>query len=270
MKPSQGYYSIIQYCPDLMRLEGANVGVVLFCPELGRIQARTAKGNQRIRRFFGSEDDDWAQINAVKFSIEQRLKVEGERFQSLADLEQFIATRGNEIRLTPARSIRVVDFDTELQRLFDRLVGGRARREEARAVRNTLELAFAQAGVDHYLEKKVSVPLAAWHQRVKAPYGFQNGRFNLIKPAPFQGLKPSNVLNRVSRYAVEGDLLYEHPDAKRGDLKLIVVGQFGPDQQEEQSAAEEVFRKNHTELYTSEDLDRLIRLIKTTGKQPAV
>ena len=35
MKPSRGYYCIIQYCPDLGRLEAANIGVLLFCPDRG-------------------------------------------------------------------------------------------------------------------------------------------------------------------------------------------------------------------------------------------
>jgi hypothetical protein len=31
--PVRGYYSILQFVPDLKRSEGANIGVVLFCPE---------------------------------------------------------------------------------------------------------------------------------------------------------------------------------------------------------------------------------------------
>ena len=32
--PTRGYYSLIQFCPDTCRLEVANVGVVLYCPEV--------------------------------------------------------------------------------------------------------------------------------------------------------------------------------------------------------------------------------------------
>jgi hypothetical protein len=97
MNPSKGYYSLIQYCPDLSRLEAANVGVVLFCPERHFIRARTTNSVQRIRRFFGSEDRDWGQIRQARTAIEERLAVEADRFRTLQDLEQFIATRGNEI-----------------------------------------------------------------------------------------------------------------------------------------------------------------------------
>ena len=83
METSKGYYSLIQYCPDLARLEAANIGVILFCPERGFLRAKTAQGNDRIRRFFGSQDNDWTQINAVKNAIINRLEVTGKDFKNL-------------------------------------------------------------------------------------------------------------------------------------------------------------------------------------------
>ena len=41
MNATKGYFSLVQYCPDLARQEAANVGVVLFCPDLQFIRART-------------------------------------------------------------------------------------------------------------------------------------------------------------------------------------------------------------------------------------
>jgi len=51
VKPTRGYYWIIQYCPDLGRLEAANIGVLLFCPDR-EIKARMASDNGRIRHFW--------------------------------------------------------------------------------------------------------------------------------------------------------------------------------------------------------------------------
>jgi len=34
MTAHKGYYSVVQYCRDRSRLEAANTGVLLFCPEL--------------------------------------------------------------------------------------------------------------------------------------------------------------------------------------------------------------------------------------------
>ena len=31
---TKGYYSAIQYCPDRSRMEAANVGVMLLCPQI--------------------------------------------------------------------------------------------------------------------------------------------------------------------------------------------------------------------------------------------
>ena len=74
MNASKGYYSLIQYCPDLSRLEAANVGVLLFCPERQFIQARVSHNNDRIRRFFSPEQTDWPQLNALKDSVARRLR----------------------------------------------------------------------------------------------------------------------------------------------------------------------------------------------------
>ena len=49
MKPSKGCYSLIQYCPDLGRLEAANVGVLLFCPEPHFLKAQL-RHPPRVRR----------------------------------------------------------------------------------------------------------------------------------------------------------------------------------------------------------------------------
>ena len=42
---NKAYYCLIQYCPDMSRLEAANVGVVLFCPEKGFLAARMSRDN---------------------------------------------------------------------------------------------------------------------------------------------------------------------------------------------------------------------------------
>ena len=46
MSTARGYYSILRYIPDLERGEGANIGVVLFCPALKFLKARTARGGR--------------------------------------------------------------------------------------------------------------------------------------------------------------------------------------------------------------------------------
>ncbi|MFN5907792.1 MAG: DUF3037 domain-containing protein [Planctomyces sp.] len=73
MKPQKGYYSIVQYCPDLSRLEAANIGVLLFCPDSGFLKVLTSANNGRIIRFFGSAGHDWKRINTIKSGLQDRL-----------------------------------------------------------------------------------------------------------------------------------------------------------------------------------------------------
>src|SRR5262249_55766133 len=147
MSPVKGYYSLIQYCPDLSRLEAANIGVLLFCPEPHFIDARTASSNQRIRRFFGSGERDWARVNAAKAATEDRVKAEGEHFRTLEDLERSTATRANEIQLTPPRPMKVFNPAQDLELLFEELVGGPARRRAVEPVVQKLGESLAEASV---------------------------------------------------------------------------------------------------------------------------
>ncbi len=266
MKPIQGYYSLIQYCPDLSRLEAANVGVLLFCPEPHFLRARTTDSVQRIRRFFGSDDRDWNQIREAKTAVEERLEVEGEHFRTLQDLEKFIATRGNEIQLTPPRPVKVFHPEQDLELLFQQLVGGRARRKAVEPIARRLEESLAQASVAPFIRRDVTVTVRAFHRPLTVPFGFQNGRFNLIQPATFQQDRLSGTINRACRYAVEGRSLYENPDERLGELQLIVIGDFTPHQEEARMVVQDILSANRVRLYSLADVPNLIDEIRATGK----
>src|SRR4051812_38482184 len=53
---SIGFYSVIQYCPDLARMEGVNIGLALFCPgQDGRqpvSQVKTTGEPNRLYKLF--------------------------------------------------------------------------------------------------------------------------------------------------------------------------------------------------------------------------
>ena len=219
MESAKGYYSLIQYCPDLARLEAANIGVILFCPDRGFIRARIAQGNDRIRRFFGSQDNDWTQINAIKTAMVNRLEVTGKDFKSLDDPTNFIATRANEVQITSPRPMKVSEPAKDLDELFEDLVGGRSKqplKHIAPPVEKALERTFREEGVDEFIHKDVTVRVPAFHKSLTVPFGFQNGRFNLIQPVRFQQTTELRVLDTACRHAVEGRSLYEHPDEKLG------------------------------------------------------
>jgi hypothetical protein len=106
--PVRGYYSILQFVPDLERSEGANIGVVLFCPERHFLKAQTATGNDRVWRFFGPGHDvdlDLDRVNAFKATFEERVAAEASRIHTPDEFQQFIDTRANQLLLSqPVRS----------------------------------------------------------------------------------------------------------------------------------------------------------------------
>lgn len=270
METSKGYYSLIQYCPDLSRLEAANIGVILFCPERGFLRAKIAQGNDRIRRFFGSQDNDWTQINAIKNAIVNRLEVTGKDFKSLDDLTTFISTRANEVQLTAPRAMKVSDAEKDLDELFDELVGGRSRQPlkySVPPVEKALERTFRDSGVEELIRRDVTVTVPAFHKSLTVPFGFQNGRFNLIQPVRFQHTQELRVLDLACRHAVEGRSLYEHPDEKLGELKLIVVGSFAPESSEYKDVVSDILTENEVALHSIEEVERLVNEIQTTGKK---
>ncbi len=122
MKTVNGYYSLIQYCPDPSRAEAANVGVLLFCPELKFICATLSKGNDRVAKFFGRDSFDPVRLNQLKRSIEARLIEDKDSFQTLDDVMGFIKTRANEIRITKPRATKLTNPEDKLSSLFEKLV----------------------------------------------------------------------------------------------------------------------------------------------------
>ena len=266
MKPSKGYYSLIQYCPDLSRLEAANIGVVLFCPEKHFLKARTARANRRIQQVFGRAGHDWSQIDSFKIGIEERIEVENGKIRTLEDLEQFIATRANLIQITPPRPMRVTDPGKDLDELYKELVGGARRKEKTRSFRQFLSEQFAEAGVAKKLKKDIRVVVPLLERELEVPFGFQNGRFNLVQPARFRGSNRVSLEDTACRYAIEGESLYKNPHRSLGELQLIVVGEFGAVQNESKAIVRKILDTHKVRFFPENELDVLIEEIRTTAK----
>jgi Protein of unknown function (DUF3037) len=269
MLPTRGYYSLIQYCPDPTRAEAANVGVLLFRPEPHFLRAKVARGNDRIRRFFGSDGQDWERVNAYKAAIEQRLDVEGREITTLNALNHFVQTRANLVRITPPRPMKVLNPEADLDSLFKRLVGGRARvNSAARRLRATVARRFAAAGVEPYLERDIEIPVPALERSVSAPFGFPIDRFHLIRPMHFPDEPGPHLIQRATTVAVQGHTLYKHPDPQRGDLQLTVVGEFAGGAEEPRRKVRDFLHDFDVRLFAFEELDQLAEEIRTTAKVP--
>jgi hypothetical protein len=267
MQPAQGYYSLIQYCPDLTRLEAATVGVLLFCPERAFLKALTARDNRRIQRFFGREGHDWRQINSFKKAIEERVVVEQPNIQGLEDLQQFIALRANDLQITPPRAMRVENPEEDLKALVREIVGGEPGKPRRGSLLKFVGDRLLRAGLDTKLARDVDVVVPVFGRPTTIPFGFQNGRFQLIQPARFEAENVEHSLNTACRYAVEGRSLYEHRHASLGDLQLVVVGKFRSQDEDTRNRVRNVLAESQVDLFALGELDRLIDEIRRTGKE---
>jgi len=266
MRPQKGYYSLIQYCPDLSRGEAANVGVLLFCPEAEFLKAKVARDNRRIRRFFGDEGYDGKRINSIKRGIETRLQKEAPEIKELDDLRRFIALRANQMQITDPKPMKVLDPENDLRELYDTVIGEPAGRESLPDVRTMLEEKLSGAGLEKLVVRNVTVQVAVLEKEMEIPFGFQNGRFNLIKPVRFAANDAQQSVQTSYKYAVTGHSLYRHRDPTWGDLQLIVVGQFRPGDHESPAQVRRVLNDLDVKLYRTEEVGKLISEIRAAGK----
>ncbi len=221
MTAYKGYYCLIQFCPDPSRAEVANVGVLLFCPELDFISAHVSSDNDRARRFFGPENIDLKRLKVAKQGIRDRLETERSRFRSLEDLEKFIRTRANELVITEPRSMRVRDPQKQLEELFEELVGGRIRESRESATEfPELHRIFGKPSIASRIRRDQQVVVPIVNRVLEIPYVYQNGVMNLVKP---QRLHTGSVgVDKAMTLALEGELLQREPDEEGNGRKLIV------------------------------------------------
>lgn len=266
--PNTGYYSLVQYCPDRSRLEAANVGVLLFAPAHHFLRVRLSQGNDRIRRFFHDEAGDLAQINLMKRMLEHRVEDEAAGIRTPGELQHFLTRFANELVFTAPRPIRIENPEVELAQLFEDLVGaGRVRRDPPvePQLMDTLRLRLETAEFTQKVRRNAKATVPILDEELLADYSFQNGRLNLIQAKDFNQQRPSDVMREAMKAAVDGHLLYKHPDPQTGEQQLVIVGAFGPAAREQQTKIEGMLADHEVLLYSAETLDRLVQRIRETA-----
>ncbi len=269
MTPQKGYFSLVQYCPDFARQEAANVGVVLFCPETGFLRVKMVSTNHRIRRFFGEEADNYQHLNAMKEALFQRLQVERDEFRSLEDMQTFVATRANKIVLTPPKSVKVFDPHSDLMALYQELVLEPSRPlsvQSSLPLRHRLDDVLMGPDVRAFMRTGIKVRVPTLKEELELPYGYQNGRFNLIQPIEFNQKSPSRIKSAACRTAMEGLSLYRYADPLLGSMQLVVVCDFTESNRVSESMVHDIFREGSVEVFKADALEDLKREIITHGK----
>lgn len=266
---STGYYSVIQYCPDRSRLEAANVGVLLFAPTTGYLRAKFASGNDRVKRFFSDEVQDFEQVRHAKDMLTRRIEVEAETLAQSepAALEHFLRLFANEFIFSPLRAVRVEQPEAELVQLFEELVGGRVRRDPRQTppAVERIRARFALPDIALKVRRNVPVRVPVLGEEFAADYAFQNGRLNLIQLKEFSQTRESDWLKDACRAAAEGRMLYKHPDAQNGEQQLVVVGAFRDTSDERQNRVAQLLHEHDVLFYPESQLDALARRIIETA-----
>jgi len=234
MTARKGLYSIIQYCPDISRLEVANIGVLLFVPEDHFFEAKMSRSNNRARKVFGKGSFDNSWLKRTKAMFAERVKAEAA--SSLDEFKHFIDTRMNDIILTAPRPVRVYEADRTLADLFEAIVEIESpRRKETADTRRSpafvkLENAFEREPFRGKIERDRRIPIPALHKDLNAPFAYQNGKLNLIIPRSFksasavsQGSELSVKANYLKRVNIaESTIIPECEDEQAAEIVLAI------------------------------------------------
>ncbi len=266
MNPTKGYYSIVQYCPDLARRETVNIGVVLLVPERAFLQSRMVGDNERVRQFFGTKGDDAKLLGDFKKSFSARIDAEHGRVSTLESFQKFIDTRGNQIQLTEPAFVKVRDCQETIDQLFAQLVGGKSKSHKRESFTKSLLSRFEASKVADLVETNVPISVPFLNRETKVPFGFQNGAFHLLQPVTFESDKEESNFNRALKYSMEGKILQEHPDDEYGPLQFNVIGRFASISDTSIPIVRKVLAESQVRLHLDHDLSSLLDEIRRTGR----
>jgi Protein of unknown function (DUF3037) len=261
-KPAKGYYSILQYIPNLERAEGANLGVVLFCPEKRFLNIKMAGGNDRVRRFFDTENLDLGRLNAMKTAFSERIRQQADVIVTPEDFKLFIETRANQMVLTEPRPMKVFDPREDLESLCEKLVGGRHKTEQQAITKQKIIKQFDEVlqkrELSPLIKKNVQIELPLLHRTETYAFSYQNGQPNLIKPVVF-GSDENQTFAKSCRLAVEGDNLSDK------NYKLNVLAGFDSEEGDNRQTVRDILGKYDVNLYFTSQIDELADYIKETA-----
>jgi hypothetical protein len=140
--PRQGFYSIVQFCPDRERLESVNIGIVLFETDEGTLTASPLLDAPLAWARFPAADRDRTRFESTWSGLVSRLT--RHRIRTQVDLRAFGSKEAGNLILTPSRSIAFDDARTTARELFQKLVVPVAPVEPVTNVANTFVLPLPQ------------------------------------------------------------------------------------------------------------------------------
>jgi hypothetical protein len=264
MERRKGFYAILQYSPVPERFEFVNFGVVLVVPEDRYIGIRFSKSQKRIEKLFGRQSKVF--LDALKAGLEKRLRLEFAKASNLEHLISFAQKRANSIRISEFLPIAVEAPEADLSDLFDSLVGDDPVVDRAPRVTTKLREELRKAGIFHYVDEHPDpVDLPEHGVTVSAPFGYQNGSYNLVD-AMRLGADSGNALKEAGKRAIEGQLLASHYANKVDRKRLVVVGDFARQRDEFYRTISDLMEQHKVRLYRLDDLAPLLNDIEKNGR----
>lgn len=257
MREHQGYFSLVQYSEYPERAEFVNIGVVLFADVSPFVFSKFVERPSRVERVFRSRPG--AHFRNISNSLRDRLALEFAGGWNRDSVDRFIELRSGKLRLLPARSVFVEDPKEVISRLFDELVGELPQQIYGMRANTKLKEQLRLQGVESLLQKPDPILLPSGVE-VKAPYGYQNGSYNLIKAVSLDG-GPDRALEKASPHMIEGKLLF---DATRmaERKKLVIVGDVDELDSSFVSMVADQMERHEVKFYRLDQIDPLITDIR--------
>lgn len=153
-------FSIVRYVPDIVRGEFLNIGIFLYDPQEQRFEGRFLENFRRVKRLHPLAD-----IGLLASLEDQFDRTRLEDARDLRKYLEYLQSFSNVVQLAEPKAVLTVDFDAELDRLYDTYVREpkyptrlAAAVERSRAwIRAQLNAALRSAGLWEKLQRGVPV-----------------------------------------------------------------------------------------------------------------
>ena len=258
MKKEVGFYSLIQYCPDVTVGEVANIGVLLFAPESGFVDVRVTPTNQRVARIFGGGIHKYDTLQQYKEGLPGWVKAESRKFASLECAKSFLTSNADSIVFTPIRGVVCPNgAEKMLDTLFAELFTNEKIPQAETAQRvpsfsrkrflNTLQKKF---GKEMY--EKIAIlpklPVVGTQKQVEPAFAFQNKHFNVVFSQPFNVQHYGEQIGFGLLIAREMKLAHER--YWKSSIPII-LGRFSPTHNDLSQRVAEAFRRYDIPFYAN-------------------
>ncbi len=252
-----GVFSLIQYAPDPMRGETANVGLALLCPEAEFLRARTTTNHDWVRAFFDVRGQDLANLRELERSLVRRIERKTPELLRPEGFARFARLQVNDLILTPPTSVWVDDASATFETMFAEFVGApRAQRTSVSNLRPRLRSLFKGFVRNKYARENVKLSVPVIGRELEMDYAFRNGVMNFVR---VRSIAAKGAESEPLSLLTEWDLVRKHGEQAIRRAKLIVPMPIPYDDAEGKTRERltNIYREYDVMPFYEEDIARL-------------